>query len=206
MTRLLAIDAVSDVKGVSVFEEGEELAHAFAREERRIRPRAERLLPLISDALKMSDTTLSEISTIAITVGPGSYTGIRVGVATVRGLLAGKNAKVVSVRTFELLEAAGWKRFGAGEDIVPVIQMRKTEWVVLETGETRSFGVDKWNDLSGKRIALMGDAPPEVDFEIYKHEGDLATELGAIASERAARGEVVGQRDLEPIYTTDYYS
>ena len=59
------------------------------------------LLPMIDAALKNSETALSEIDAFACSVGPGSFTGIRIGIAAIKGLCDGTGKKALAVSTLE---------------------------------------------------------------------------------------------------------
>lgn len=61
------------------------------------------LLPMIDSALKSSETALSDIDFFACLAGPGSFTGIRIGVAAIKGLADGSEKKCFSVSTLEAL-------------------------------------------------------------------------------------------------------
>ena len=61
------------------------------------------LLPMIDSALKNSETELSDIDFFACSAGPGSFTGIRIGVAAIKGLSDGTGKKCFSVSTLEAL-------------------------------------------------------------------------------------------------------
>ncbi len=64
---------------------------------------SETLLPLIEQILKLSNTSINEIELFATSVGPGSFTGVRIGAATVKGLAFGKNIPLCEVSTLEAL-------------------------------------------------------------------------------------------------------
>ena len=70
------------------------------------RGHAERLFPLIEEALDQSSMPLSAVDMIAAVRGPGSFTGVRVGVAAARGLAAATGAKAVGVDGFSAIAAA----------------------------------------------------------------------------------------------------
>ena len=61
------------------------------------------LLPLIDDALKSANKCFDDIEKIAVSVGPGSFTGIRIGVATVKGIAFKKNIPCVAVSSLEAI-------------------------------------------------------------------------------------------------------
>ena len=65
---------------------------------------AERLMYLIKAALKSSNHDLSHVSSIGVGIGPGNFTGVRVSVATARGLSLALNVPAFGVTTFEALQ------------------------------------------------------------------------------------------------------
>jgi len=67
------------------------------------RGHAERLMAMIDEALTSASLTLAHVSRIGVTVGPGSFTGIRVGVAAARGLALALGVECVGVSTLEVL-------------------------------------------------------------------------------------------------------
>lgn len=64
---------------------------------------SETLLPLIEQMLRLSNTEINEIDLFAASIGPGSFTGVRIGAATVKGLAFGKNIPLCEVSTLEAL-------------------------------------------------------------------------------------------------------
>lgn len=61
------------------------------------------LLPVIDEFLKKNGIDITEIDTVAVVVGPGSFTGIRIGVAAMTALAFANNAKRIAVTSFELI-------------------------------------------------------------------------------------------------------
>ncbi len=82
------------------------------------------LLPMAEDLLKNTGVTLSEIDVIAVAHGPGSFTGIRIGVSTVKGLCWGADKPCIGVST---LEAMAWHGLSAGGLICPVMDARRAQ-------------------------------------------------------------------------------
>ena len=64
---------------------------------------SETLLPMVESVLKTAGYTVDDIDLFACSVGPGSFTGVRIGAATVKGLAFGKNKPCVAVSTLEAL-------------------------------------------------------------------------------------------------------
>lgn len=70
------------------------------------------LLPMVEDLVKNADASLSDIDVFAVSQGPGSFTGVRIGVAAVKGLAWASEKPVIGVST---LEAMAWQGLAAGE-------------------------------------------------------------------------------------------
>lgn len=70
------------------------------------------LLPMVEDLLKNTETKLADVDAVAVARGPGSFTGIRIGVAAVKGLCWGAQKPAIGVST---LAAMAWNGVAAGE-------------------------------------------------------------------------------------------
>jgi tRNA threonylcarbamoyladenosine biosynthesis protein TsaB len=70
-----------------------------------LRGHAEALLPLIARVMKQSETNFRDLDRIAVTIGPGSFTGVRVGLAAARGFGVATGVPVVGVSTLSVYAA-----------------------------------------------------------------------------------------------------
>ena len=82
------------------------------------------LLPMAEDMLKNAEVQLSEVDLIAVAHGPGSFTGIRIGVSTVKGLSWAADKPCVGVST---LEAMAWHGLLSGGYVCPVMDARRQQ-------------------------------------------------------------------------------
>ena len=82
------------------------------------------LLPMAEDLLKNAELKLSDIDLFAVAHGPGSFTGIRIGVSTVKGLSWACDKPCVGVST---LESMAWHGLAAGGLICPVMDARRQQ-------------------------------------------------------------------------------
>jgi N6-L-threonylcarbamoyladenine synthase len=90
------------------------------------RGHAELLMPILDGALAGAGVALEEVDRIAVTVGPGSFTGIRVGVAAARGLALSLGIPAVGVTTLEVMATAA--RDGApGWPVLPAMDAKRGE-------------------------------------------------------------------------------
>jgi tRNA threonylcarbamoyladenosine biosynthesis protein TsaB len=84
----------------------------------------ERLLPSIDRVLRDAGISLTQVEGLAVATGPGSFTGLRIGLSTVKGLAAAHGMPVVGVST---LEAIAWSLPFCAHAICPILDARKGE-------------------------------------------------------------------------------
>ena len=96
---ILAIDTTSKRAGVSI-KKGNEIYTEYIDNEI---THSEKLLPLIDFVLIKSGLTLNDINLLACVVGPGSFTGVRIGIATIKAIAKVTNARIIGVTSLELL-------------------------------------------------------------------------------------------------------
>lgn len=82
------------------------------------------LLPMAEDMLKNAELSLDKVDLFAVAQGPGSFTGIRIGVSTVKGLSWAAEKPCVGVST---LEAMAWHGLSAGGYVCPVMDARRSQ-------------------------------------------------------------------------------
>ena len=85
---------------------------------------SELLLPMAEGMLKCLHLTFDDVKLLACTVGPGSFTGVRIGAALVKGIAFGKNIPCISVSTLEALAENGR---GLDGIIVPVMDAKRAQ-------------------------------------------------------------------------------
>lgn len=117
--RLLALDTSTSTGGAALWEDGtiqgEVLLEVAATH-------SERLLPAVNSLLRDVGWEGSSLSAIAVAVGPGSFTGLRIGVTTAKALAYGWGLPVIGVST---LEAMAWQLAGRRGVVAPIINARR---------------------------------------------------------------------------------
>ena len=98
--RLLAIESSGNVASVAILEQGKIIAEITMNHKK---THSTTLLPMIDQILKMCERTMDDFDGIAATRGPGSFTGLRIGAATVKGLGLALNLPVIPISTLECL-------------------------------------------------------------------------------------------------------
>ena len=104
--KILALESSAVSAGAAVSVDGKIVAENFVNAGL---THSQTLLPMVDACLKTANSTVSDIDAVAIANGPGSFTGIRIGVAAVKGLCFG-GKKCIGVST---LEAMAYNLFGA---------------------------------------------------------------------------------------------
>lgn len=100
---VLAIDSALDACSVAVTRDGETLAHVS---EQMNRGQAERLAPMVRDVAAQAGVSFDQIDRVAVTTGPGSFTGVRVGLSFARALALSLDKPCLGVSTLEALALA----------------------------------------------------------------------------------------------------
>src|SRR6266404_2143129 len=101
---LLAIDTAGPDCAVALARSGADGGKILVRTSERIgRGRAERLMPMIESALAEAGADFADLDRVAVTTGPGSFTGVRVGIAAARGLALALDIPAVGVRSLDAL-------------------------------------------------------------------------------------------------------
>lgn len=115
--KIFAIDTTVKTAAAALVEDGKLIAEYSLN----TNTHSTTLLPMISSILETSGTKVSDIDLFAVSAGPGSFTGVRIGVATIKGLAFADNIPCTGVSS---LEAMAMNFTGIRGTIVPVINAR----------------------------------------------------------------------------------
>ncbi|MEP7030978.1 MAG: tRNA (adenosine(37)-N6)-threonylcarbamoyltransferase complex dimerization subunit type 1 TsaB [Pseudolabrys sp.] len=116
--RVLAIDTALEACSAAVLDT--ERGSIVAQESLPMaRGHAEALIPLIARVMDIAQLTFSEIDRIAVTTGPGSFTGLRVGISAARGIALASGKPAIGLSTLAAYAAP----FIAGDDTLPVVSV-----------------------------------------------------------------------------------
>lgn len=119
--KILALDSSSLTASVAVIEDDITIAEYTVNYKK---THSQTLLPMLDEIVKMTEQELSEIDAIAIAAGPGSFTGLRIGSATVKGLAEALNKPIVAVPTVDGL--AG-NLYGTDKVVCPLMDARRNQ-------------------------------------------------------------------------------
>lgn len=146
MINWLAIDTSMNACAVGVLR-GDQL---FSKFESMERGQAERLMPMILEVIAEAGLTLQDIDAYAIAVGPGTFTGLRVGLATIRALAQSSGKPAIGVPSFDVLGQLG--------DCV-LIETKRTDYYMRAPGYKDScVSPDDLKSILKPEWVLVGDA------------------------------------------------
>lgn len=213
---ILSIDTYSSICGVALFD-GENLLAGF--QEKVPNRHSEVLLPMIHSALKQAGIKPVDLKGIAVISGPGSFTGLRIGVSTAKGLCMGSGFPLVSVGTFdawgELVQELANE--GKKTEIGILVDARQGDWygsvftqngwekpvcMGLETWISRHPEVKTWVYESDQSLKGHGKSWLNVYDRLHDHH--LAEAAARIGFHRLKNGTVENLHEFEPVYIKDF--
>ncbi len=182
--RIAAVDCSGLVASVAVLDEGMLIAEYTVNYKK---THSQTILPMLEEILRMTEINVKDIDAIAVAAGPGSFTGLRIGSATVKGLALALDVPVIPVPT---LEALAFNLCGAGSLVCPIMDARRdqvytgvysfcgngTDIEMKEEISGRAVSVTELagiiNNL-GKEVIFLGDGVP-----VYRDRLDTMLEIG----------------------------
>lgn len=164
---LLALETATDTCGVALLQGDGVVAEAHLH---RPRVHSKRLTPLVEDVLQHADVAPSTLDAVAVSMGPGSYTGLRIGVSTAKGWALAADADLVGVPTLEAYAAQLRSVVDPNDVVCALLDARRNEVYAgavrwdeegLEThAGTKALTVDtlsSWLGMVDGRVWLVGD-------------------------------------------------
>ena len=170
-----------------------------------------RLLPMyIEELLSLAREQHLSIDAVALSEGPGSYTGLRIGASTAKGLCYGLNVPLIPVPTLEVLcEASGVKQ----GRLIPMIDARRMEVYTMMDGETKAVVVENEDSLyaGDEDVYYFGDGAakcqPVLTKPNWHYIPDIVPEaqyVGALAESGKWKVESVDLAYYEPFYLKEF--
>lgn len=119
--RILGLDSSGLVASVAIVEDDNMLAEYTVNYKK---THSQTLLPMLDEIAKMIDLDLSTIDTIAVAAGPGSFTGLRIGSATAKGLGLALDKPLISVPT---VDGLAYNLYGHRDMVCPLMDARRNQ-------------------------------------------------------------------------------
>lgn len=169
--KILAVDTSSFPASVAVCDDGVILGEYVIRNQRK---HSQNIMVMIERLLADLSLDISHIDLFAVTNGPGSFTGLRIGISTVRALAQAMNKPVVPVST---LKALAYNLSGSDDLIIPMLDARRDEVFtaaykfdgkeITEVTEPCVMTIDEIADkYKGQKTVLLGDG-------VFMHRDEL---------------------------------
>ncbi len=194
---LLALDTSTAFVSVAVHDGGQVLAGATTEEPLQ---HGERLAPLIDHTLRQVGAIRQDVTAVAVGVGPGPFTGLRVGVVTARMLGYALGIPVYGASSLDVLAVRAVDE-GVAEPFLATRDARRKElfWASYDEAGARLDGphVDRPESLPGD-LLVVGDGPVRYPAVFARTSGPTAPDAAALAD--AVAEERVELVDPEPVY------
>jgi tRNA threonylcarbamoyladenosine biosynthesis protein TsaB len=218
MAVILSLETSSKVCSVAIHEDGALLATAEVHVNQ---SHASKLAELISDIKKNSGIHWNDLSAIAVSSGPGSYTGLRIGVSTAKGLCYSLNKPLVAVSTLELLAFQMSRRLTDNSFLCSMIDARRMEVYCRVTDaqlnevtvtEAKIIDANSFSDiLNSQTMVFFGDGSIKCKGIINHRNAifvddiyPMASQLGYRAFEKFVQSKVEDIVSFEPGYLKEF--
>ena len=217
--KILAVDASGQVASVAVATENGILAEYSVDY---LKTHSQTLLPMSDEVLRMTDTDKQEIDAIAVSEGPGSFTGLRIGVATVKGLAAALRKPVIAVPTLQMLAGNFLGNSGLicpmmdarrnqvytavyrceGEELVPVIAQKACalEEILAELNALEQPVVLLGDGVDAYKAQIQAGLTGDYRLAALHRNRQRAGSLATIALQKAKNGQMIPGSELVPEY------
>ena len=216
--RILGIESSSLVASVAILEDESIIAEYNVNYKK---THSQTLLPMLEEIVSRIDFDLQTIDAIAISSGPGSFTGLRIGVATAKGLGLGLDKPLIAVPT---LDATAYNISNTKSLICPIMDARRQqvytgifkhdkEFEVVEAAAAMDIN-DLLEKLKGfnEEVIFLGDGVPvyksvieenakfDFCFALPSQSRQRAGSLVSLAAEYFKEGKLVSADDMLPEY------
>lgn len=213
--KILAVDTSSNVASVAIVDDEKLVCECVLNNKL---THSQTLMPMIDEVLKKSELAPDDVDLFAVADGPGSFTGLRIGVTTIKGLAHACNKPVCGVNT---LEALAYNLPYCPYIISPIMDARREQvynaFYKWENGELkelvspRAFSLEEClNELLelGENVVFLGDGVPVFREKITLKLNDKAhfapqfacTQRAACVAECAKKKKNMNYDELAPVY------
>lgn len=213
MALILSIESSTEVCSVAIARDGEVLA---LRESVEGRDHSRLLAMFVDELLKESGLSSSQLDAVAVSMGPGSYTGLRIGVSLAKGLCYGLNTPLLGVGSLEALVAvAREKGVAEGATLCPMIDARRMEVYTqifrsesITPIEAKIIDEESFSEYrDGGEFVIFGDGAAKcaevLPWAMLMDVAPSASGVARVAEVKFKAGEREDVAYFEPFYLKD---
>lgn len=221
MALILAIETATPVCSAALFQDDRKIDLLETQKER---SHAAMLTIYIQDLINRNHLTRSDLDTVAVSKGPGSYTGLRIGVSSAKGIAYGLNIPLIGISTLEILTQAiysQYKRIAPDAKLCPMIDARRMEVYTavydsngtnISPPEAKIITQDSFHDhLEGGPVLFFGSGASKCKSVLTHPNARFvdniipsANHMGSLAQTRFARSQFEDTAYFEPFYLKDF--
>jgi len=185
MTAILAIDTATGPCSVAIWHNGRVSAYV---ENRAPVMQSASLVPMVEEALKQAGLGYRDLATVACTTGPGSFTGIRVGLATASGIAFASSIKGIGFTTLEVMAFAARKHAAPAQAVLALLNAGKGEYYYqcFPGGEPRLAALEQALADAGAGALIASNVPSIANCDVTFPRADALAELAATSHASAA--------------------
>ena len=206
---ILCIETSTSVCSAAICKDGEPINQCICREG----SNHARLLPrYIEELLSFAREQDLSIEAVALSEGPGSYTGLRIGTSTAKGLCYGLNIPLIPIPTLEVLKEASGVKEGI---LMPMIDARRMEVYTVINGETKAVVVENEDSLyeGSEDVYFFGDGAAKCAQVFtrpnWHHIPDIVPEaqfMGVLAEQITNhQSQITNAKSIDLAYYEPYY-
>lgn len=214
---ILSIETATSVCSVALHQQGELVGKIDLFQEN---VHGQKLMPLIDALFRQVDIRLEELDAVAVSQGPGSYTGLRIGVSTAKGLAFARDIPLIGVDTLDALGRRAKSFVEHGDFVVPMIDARRMEvYGKVLDGDLRDLVglapiiIDESSFhpyLMAGKVFFLGDSNVKVK-EVIQHENavfipflNCASTVGELAALKYGDKDFEDLAYFEPNYLKEF--
>jgi tRNA threonylcarbamoyladenosine biosynthesis protein TsaB len=220
MALLLSLESSSQSCSVALHEDGIEISSLITET---ARSAASQFAVMIDEVFKMAGRSIKEIKGVVVSSGPGSYTGLRIGVATAKGLCYALNVPLVSVGTLNLLAYQLLRNNNLLPDSIlcPMLDARRMEVYCalfnsdlkfITPVEAKVIDSISYSDVLERNVVYFFGEGSNKCKTVINHQNaifldgivPLASSLGSIGFDKWKSGNHEALNSFEPYYLKDF--
>lgn len=218
MTNILCIETATEVCSVAISVDG---TIVDFRETSDQNSHSEKITLFIEELLKATSLEINDIDAVAISMGPGSYTGLRIGTSTAKGICYALDIPLISLSTLEIIANGALKESTSSQSLImPMIDARRMEVYMaifdlnlnaIEHTKAQVIDDDFCKTIPSQQLILCGNGVEkctelfkEYANVVFSHSSSSARFMGDIAMKKYTKSQFEDVAYFEPYYLKDF--